>query len=242
VDWVDVATVIQVAGQAGVPATSRGPIYDADAATQRALRSTALQRSAPLRATAAAFNWWGGPGVIWFAALLWLGARAARRRRWSEIGLRCAEGLALSSIVSTIVKVFVGRARPFVTPGEPWHWFFRDPGVCKWCLAPGGWADARHLSTPSGHTMAAFVFAAAVSVSAARWTPPLRTAVVLAAFASALLVAFARLYTNQHWLSDVIAGAVLGGTTSFAVARWHVRHPDTGFDRVMLGPSTPGNG
>jgi membrane-associated phospholipid phosphatase len=241
-DRVDIAAVIQAAGPAGSPATSHGPIYDADAAMQRALQSTALQQSAPLRGMAAVFNWWGGPGVIWFAALLWLGARAARRRRWSSTGLRCLEALALSSIVSTIVKVFVGRARPFVTPGEPWHWFFRDPGVCMWCLTPGGMADARHLSMPSGHTMTAFVFAAVISVSAARWARPLRTGTIAAAFATALLVAFARLYTNQHWLTDVIAGGALGGTAGFAIARWHAGHPDTGFDRVLLGPSTAGSG
>ena len=58
---------------------------------------------------------------------------------------------------------------------------------------------------------------------------------IVGAFSSTLLVAFARIYSNQHWFSDVLAGALLGAITGFVIAGWHERHPRTAFDRVMAG-------
>jgi undecaprenyl-diphosphatase len=200
------------------------PIYRADAAVASALQGSTLQQNELLHAVGRAFNWWGGPGVIYFAAVLWLGARVFRRARISIVGLRGAEAIAIASSISGIVKGFAGRARPFVTPGEPWHWNFLH-----------GWTDARYFSMPSGHTTASIAFAAAVSVASARWPKPARTILILTAFTAAFLVAFARIYTNQHWFSDVIAGAVLGSTTGMLVGRWHQRHPHTAFDRVLAG-------
>jgi membrane-associated phospholipid phosphatase len=200
------------------------PVYEVDRAIASASQSATLQRDRALHAIGATFNWWGGPGVIWFAALLWLGGRAMKRTRLALTGLRGAEAIAVASAISGIAKGLAGRARPFVTPGEPWHWNFLH-----------GWGDARYYSMPSGHTTATIAFAAAIGVASARWAPPARVAMTLGAFATVLLVAFARIYTNQHWFSDVIAGAILGGTTGLLIARWHERHPRTAFDRALAG-------
>jgi membrane-associated phospholipid phosphatase len=200
------------------------PLYDADRAIAAALQSAALQQNQLLHAIGTTFNWWGGSGVIYFAAALWLGGRALRRWKTSLVGLRGAEGIALVSAIGSIVKVFVGRTRPFVTPGEPWHWSFMH-----------GLTDARYFSMPSGHTYTSFAFAAAIGVASARWKSATRTAMIAGAYTAALLVAFARVYTNQHWFSDVFVGALLGCATGALLARWHERHPRTAFDHVMLG-------
>jgi membrane-associated phospholipid phosphatase len=206
------------------------PVYDADRAIASALQSGAFQQNQLLHAIAAAFNWWGGPGVIWLAALAWLGGVALKRPHVARIGLRGAEAIALSSAISGIVKGFAGRARPFVTPGEPWHWNFLH-----------GWTDAHYFSMPSGHTTATMGFAAAIGVASVRSTPAARAAMIAGAFCAAFLVAFARAYTNQHWFSDIVTGAILGSTTGFFLARWHERHPGTAFDRKLLG-ATAGTG
>lgn len=221
---MDVAALTLPAMPALVLATQGGPLYDADRAAQRESQTTSAQGNHAARATAIAFNWWGGPGVVWVAAVLWLGARMARRRTMAELGLRSTEGIAVSSAISGIVKGLAGRARPFVAPGEPWHWQFAN-----------GWTDARFFSMPSGHTTACFAVAAAASLTVARWRPAWRAVVVSSTFAAALLVAFARVFANQHWLSDVVAGAVLGMCTGFAIAHWHRRHPQSSFDRALLG-------
>lgn len=201
------------------------PVYDADRAIAAALQAPALQQSQMLHAVGTAFNSWGGPGVIWFAALLWLGGRAMKHPRISFLGLRGAEAIAVASAISAIVKGFAGRARPFVTPDEPWHWkfFFH------------GWTDAPYFSMPSGHTTATIAFAAAISVASVHWARRTRAVMIVGAFSTVLLVAFARLYTNQHWFSDVVAGAVLGSAAGFLLARWHENHPRTAFDRALLG-------
>lgn len=202
-------------------------IYVADRALQRTLQQPTIQQNPTLRAAARVFDWWGGPGVIWCAALLWLGARALKRRRISELGLRGAEAIAVASALSGIVKGLAGRSRPFLVPGEPWHWDFAH-----------GWTDARYFSMPSGHTTATFAFAAAISVVALTRRMAPRVALSLAAFTGAILVAFARTYLDQHWLSDVEIGALLGGATGFALALWHARHRDSRFDHVLLGPAS----
>jgi membrane-associated phospholipid phosphatase len=203
------------------------PVYVADRAVAALLQSAAFQQNPLLRGIGATFNWWGGPGVIWFAALLWLGGRALKYRRTSLLGLRGVEAIAVASSLSGIVKGFAGRARPFVTPDAPWHWNFLH-----------GWTDARYFSMPSGHTTATFAFATAVTVVAVHRRLPRNAIVIALAFLSALLVAFARTYTNQHWFSDVAAAALLGATTGFFLIRWHERHPRTAFDRVLLGADT----
>jgi membrane-associated phospholipid phosphatase len=200
------------------------PVYDLDRAVASASQGVALQQSGALHEIGRAGNWWGGPGVIWFAALLWLGGRAIGRARVALIGLRGAEAIAIASAISGIIKGFAGRARPFVTPDEPWHWSFLH-----------GWTDARYFSMPSGHTTATIAFATAVSVASVRWKPPARAVMIAGAFAAVLLVAFARIYTNQHWFSDVATGALLGSVTGFILTRWHERRPGTAFDRALLG-------
>jgi membrane-associated phospholipid phosphatase len=200
------------------------PVYDVDRAVASALQNPALQHNPVLHAIGATFNWWGGSGVVWFTAVIWLGARALKPGRVSLLGLRAAEAIAVASALNSLGKVFAGRARPFVTPGEPWHWQFLRT-----------WTDARYFSMPSGHTASTIAFAAAISVASVRWARPARIAMILGAFSATLLVAFARMYTNQHWFSDVLTGAVLGATTGYLIARWHERHPGSVFDRVLAG-------
>ena len=211
------------AGQQSNVSVSHGAINDLDRAAQQSLQASRMQQNIVLRCIGRAFNWWGGPGVVWFAALCWLGSRIWKRAVVSEIGLRAIEAIAVASALSGIIKGFAGRSRPFHTPGEPWHWSFAH-----------GWTDARYFSMPSGHTTATFAFAAAVTVAAVR-VPRFRLVIGLVVFASALLVAFARVYTDQHWLSDVVVGALLGSVTGIVLTRWHNRHPQSAFDRVLLG-------
>ena len=199
-----------------------------DRSTQQLLQSPAWQQSATLHAVARTFNWWGGPGVVLFAALLWLGGRALAQARLSEIGLRGAEGLAVSSAISGITKGLASRARPFMTPGEPWHFEFAR-----------GWSDAHWFSMPSGHTTAAFGFAVAATLASTRLSLITRAVFATFTIASAIAVAFARTYTDQHWLSDVIAGALLGTITGWALVWLHRRLGNSAFDRALLGASPP---
>ena len=77
---------------------------------------------------------------------------------------------------------------------------------------PDGERKRSNSSFPSGHSATAFALA---WVLAARWR---RASVVF--FGLAALVAFSRMYLHRHFLSDVVAGAVIGMATAWVAVRW----------------------
>ena len=203
-------------------------VWRVDAGVQRRMQSFRRGRGAELEAFAQAGNWWGGSGVIVFAAILWLGGRALGQGRVARIGLRGAEGLAIASALSGIIKGLAGRARPDVTPGAPWHWDFSH-----------GWSDANYFSMPSGHTTATVAFAVAATLAAWRYGRNAGVTIGFVLATSAAWVAFARVFSDQHWLSDVVAGALLGTATSIVLARLHAKNPALAYNRLMLGREDP---
>jgi len=85
-----------------------------------------------------------------------------------------------------------------------------------WRARPDGTRRHGNASFPSSH--AANAFAVAVLL-ARRWRRGTPAFLLLAA-----LVAYSRLYLNRHWLSDVLAGALIGALMAWALAdawgRW----------------------
>lgn len=200
------------------------PVWILDQAVERVMQGSGLQGSVPLQMVAEGANWWGGEGVIIFAVLLWLGGRAIGRHGLSRVGLRGLEGLAIASAISAVGKGLLGRARPFVTPGEPWHFEFSR-----------GWTEAQFFSMPSGHTTATTAFVVGALLASASWPASRRAVFGIPLVASALLVGMGRMYANQHWLSDVVVALALGSATSLVLARLHRRVGDGAYVRTMLG-------
>ena len=97
----------------------------------------------------------------------------------------------LAGTVSTVTKVVVGRARPYVDLG---HGKFK----------PFSLLDHYH-SFPSGHTIAAFSVATVFAnrYRKHRWVP-------YVAYGLAGWVGFTRVSLQSHFVSDVFAGAALG--------------------------------
>jgi len=106
-------------------------------------------------------------------------------QRWSVL-LAAVLAVGGAHIVYPIVKRWVGRERPFVA----------DPSLHT------GVAPLDRFSFPSGHCMTF----AAVLIPVGYAFP--RTVVVL--FLLWLLIAWARVASAHHFVSDVIAGTVLG--------------------------------
>ena len=67
-------------------------------------------------------------------------------------------------------------------------------------------------SLPSGHTAAAFLMATVVAASFPLWAPLL--------FVWAALVGASRLLLGVHYLSDLVAGALLGGGCALLALGW----------------------
>ncbi|HUI31024.1 MAG TPA: phosphatase PAP2 family protein [Candidatus Acidoferrales bacterium] len=70
---------------------------------------------------------------------------------------------------------------------------------------------ADKYSMPSGHTTAAFAIATALTF---RYPKPY---VYIPAYAWAVFVGYGRIYMGLHYPSDVLAGAILGSASAFAI-------------------------
>ena len=77
---------------------------------------------------------------------------------------------------------------------------------------PDGEQRRSNSSFPSSHAANAFALAWGLG---ARWRRGIPLFLVLA-----MLVAFSRMYLNRHFLSDVVAGALIGVICAWVAARW----------------------
>ncbi len=123
-----------------------------------------------------------GDGWLWGAFGLGI-LLLGRRDRWAALG---ASGLAALASIFTfmLLKRVTGRTRP---------------------LEPHCWANLLppdQFSFPSGHTMTAF----AVTVSMSLFYPTLWPAMLLCACS----IGVSRVLLGMHFLSDVLAGTLLG--------------------------------
>jgi membrane-associated phospholipid phosphatase len=95
----------------------------------------------------------------------------------------------------------------------------------------------KYRSFPSGHTVAAFAAAAAVSAETSTWWPHAIYVIGPTMYGGAALVGLSRMYENRHWASDVIMGAAIGTFAGTKVVRYHRTHPGNRLDRWLLNAS-----
>jgi undecaprenyl-diphosphatase len=138
------------------------------------------------------------------------------------------------SIVVLLVLIAVGALALLRSPSHNWALpgFLLTVGVgivlvnntLKWIVERDR-PTVSHLvgsagsSFPSGHSASAAACWAAVSlVVARRWPATSRRLTAAVAVAIAVLVASSRVLLGVHWLTDVVAGLVVGWTWFFVVA------------------------
>jgi len=114
---------------------------------------------------------------------------------YAKNGIILISSVALSGIISGIIKVSVGRYRPVK--------FFKENlyGFDGWHFN-----EYRFNSFPSGHTTTAF----AAGVALALMFPRQRAFFIMFGF----FIAFTRVATTVHYLSDTLAGALIGTVTA----------------------------
>ena len=131
-------------------------------------------------------------GVVLMAAAWFRGSR-----RWMRIFAAMIVACALAGIVTRVVKIAAGRARPNVQTESQWN---------------GPKFSARYHAFPSGHTAASTAFFATLAF--ASWRIGAGFLVI------PLLIAFSRMYVAAHYLSDVVAASIIGVVCAWVVVRW----------------------
>lgn len=125
--------------------------------------------------------------------VLYLARRRERRLLYPPAAALAAWG------VTMLLKVIFARYRPALLFDEGLYGF----GFGK----AGYWYN----SFPSGHAATAFGFLVALALVRPRWRLP--------CIAGAALLGLSRVLVNAHFLSDVVAGALLGAATALLLAR-----------------------
>lgn len=178
------------------------------------------------------------PGAFIIGGTLYVVGRVSKQRDMADLGLHGTEAVVVGSIFAGVLKDAFGRARPFVKPPTDSTGF--DPN--NWQFGRGLKAGDSYRSFPSGHSVAAFAAAAAVTNEVTRWRPHLTWVVGPAMYGGATLVGLSRMYNNRHWASDVMMGAAIGTFAGNKIVRYHHRtNPTNKFDKWLLGASVTPN-
>lgn len=137
----------------------------------------------------------GGLGGAVVVGGVYLTGRLREDREWTAAGVDAAISVLIARGLALPIKELAGRARP-------------EEG-----LGTGHFRPLKHDSLPSGHATQAFAMAAAFSAHLdSPWAK-------VGVYGAASLVALARVEQRAHFTSDVLAGALLGTATGWAVTR-----------------------
>jgi len=112
-------------------------------------------------------------------------------------GRMLGEALIIGGTLTTVGKYAFGRARPYLNEGST-------------SLQPFSWGDDR-WSFPSGHATVAFTVSGVLSARIKQWWA------TAGLYGLASMTAFARMYKDKHWFSDVLMGALVGGFATVTV-------------------------
>jgi undecaprenyl-diphosphatase len=132
----------------------------------------------------------GGDGWLWYALLGALLLSGESHRYAAVAASMLSAGIGIGAFLS--LKRIAGRKRP-----------------CH--IEPHCWAKLLppdQFSFPSGHTITAF----AVATPLALFYPALLIGVLFCAFS----IATSRIMLGMHFLSDVVAGAAIGGSIGYS--------------------------
>jgi membrane-associated phospholipid phosphatase len=187
------------------------------------LQDPGTQENRFLRTAATGFRLLGDPGSFVTGTLIYVIGRIDGQRRVQALGLHSVESILLADVLGGGIKMVAGRQRPFVDVTNPYNFQL-------W----RGFQGDQFRSFPSGHTITAFAFASTVTRETQFWWPHAAWYVGTVFYGGASLVGLSRIYNNQHWASDVMAGATIGTIVGLKVVKYTHSHPGNKLDQKLI--------
>jgi membrane-associated phospholipid phosphatase len=187
------------------------------------LQDSSTQASRFLNRGATGFRLLGDPGSFAAATGLYLIGRSDGNRRVQALGLHSLESIIFADVLGGSIKLLAGRQRPYVDTKNPFSFQL-------W----RGFRGDKFRSFPSGHTITSFAFASAATRESQFWWPHSAWYVGTAFYGGASLVGLSRIFNNQHWASDVMAGAAIGTLVGLKVVKYTHSHPGNRIDNKLI--------
>ena len=163
--------------------------------------------------------------MLGYSLIVYAGGRIFRNAPLADGGLHVAEAVAIGTVIGSFLKSTTGRARPRAANGDPFDFRFGK-----------GYTAGEYRSFPSLHEIGSFSAAAALTGEVARHSPRYGRIVGFLAYGTAGAVGVSRMYSAEHWASDVVLGSAIGVFLGQRV----VDHAHTGapnkLDKFLLGP------
>lgn len=114
--------------------------------------------------------------------------------------LYVTESIVTSQAITWLMKLTVGRDRPFVNDTT-----FKSVIIAK------------NKSFPSGHASESFSMATAMTIAFPKWY------VAVPAYTWACVISYSRMYLGVHYPTDILAGAIVGSGSAwlmYKVNKW----------------------
>ena len=182
--------------RAGAAAVAIGGSFAADKAVYDAF---ARNRSDFTNDVSGGTSWFGSPGALCLSVGLIGAGLVFESPNVRDMGRDSLEAIAITGIFTNVViKTTAGRYRPKESDGETKF----DP-------------FSGHTSFTSGHATAAFAFASVVAMRSPGWIVP------TVVYGLASVVAFDRINDREHFLSDVVTGALFATATGRFLVHRH---------------------
>ncbi|MDQ6827736.1 MAG: phosphatase PAP2 family protein [Gemmatimonadota bacterium] len=208
-------------------------MFPADKAIAKELQRPGTQANRFLSHLSTDFRLSAQPGALIIGGSLYAIGRVGHFDRVADLGLHGTEAILLGTGINYVLKGALGRARPYVVGDTNPHSFKFGRGFQK---------GNDYQSLPSGHTMAGFAAASAVTAETARWWPNSTWYIAPIMYGGATMIGLSRMYNNAHWASDVIMGAGVGTFAGIKVVQYNHAHPNNRLDRILLSTIVVPNG
>jgi membrane-associated phospholipid phosphatase len=159
--------------------------------------------------------------IILLSGAAYLTGKLIRNNEISKTGRMLLETLAYAGLLTTVLKVGFGRARPYMNKGafDFFNFSIKDD----------------YLSLPSGHTTVAF---AVSSVLAAEIK---NTYASIALYGLAGLTMYQRIYADRHWFSDTFLGSAISTAIGNAIVNYNECPDKENEIRLIILPSVQEN-